>query len=59
MTKNEIIKKRYPFFNGKNIELDLEETKELMNDLLDVVISMYVPDGNPEIWLNKIQKLRD
>jgi hypothetical protein len=27
--------------------------------LLNEVIDMYVPDGNPEVWLNKIQKLRD
>jgi|688.fasta_scaffold1794898_1 hypothetical protein len=63
MTKNEIIKMRYPFFDekvyGKGIELDSEATKEIINDVLDEVIRMYVPDGNPEIWLNKIQKLRD
>jgi hypothetical protein len=61
MTKNEIIKNRYPFYDEdiatKDIELNAESVKELMNDLLDEVIKMYVPDGNPEIWLNKIEKL--
>jgi len=63
MTKNEIIKKRYPFFDenvsGKGIELDSDATKEIMNDLIDEIIKMYVHDGNPKIWLHKIQKLRD
>ena len=63
MTKNEIIKKRYPLYVEdivmKDIEINGIAVKELMNDLLDEVIHMYVPDGNPEIWLNKIQKLRN
>ena len=63
MTKNEIIKKRYPFYDEniemKDIELDGEHVKMIMDDLIDEIIKMYVPSGNPEIWLNKIQKLRD
>lgn len=35
---------------------DLKE--EIVDDLIDKIIKMYVPDGNPEIWLNEIQKLR-
>lgn len=62
MTKNEIIKKRYPFYNEdiamKDIEINAEAVKELMDDLIDEIVKMYVPDGNPEIWLHKIQKLR-
>lgn len=26
--------------------------------IIDEIINMYVPDGNPEIWLNKIQNLK-
>lgn len=63
MTKNDIIKKRYPFYDEdismKDIEINAESVKELMNDLIDEIVKMYVPDGNPEIWLHKIQKLRD
>jgi hypothetical protein len=63
MTKNEIIKKRYPFYDEniemKDIELDGEHVKMIMDDLIDEIIKMYVPSGNPEIWLDKIQKLRD
>lgn len=61
MTKNEIIKKRYPFYNKaiKDIEINAEAVKDLMNDLIDEIVKMYVPDGNPEIWIHKIQKLRD
>ena len=43
----------------KDIEINAESVKELMNDLIDEIVKMYVPDGNPEIWLHKIQKLRD
>jgi hypothetical protein len=42
----------------KDIEINAEGVKDLMDDLIDTIISMYVPDGNPEIWLNKIEKLR-
>lgn len=63
MTKNEIIRKRYPFYNEdiamKDIEINAEAVKDLMDDLMDEIVKMYVPDGNPEIWLHKIQKLRD
>ena len=63
MTKNDIIKKRYPFFDEdiamKDIEINAEAAKELMNDLIDEIVKMYVPDGNPEIWLHKIQQMRD
>jgi hypothetical protein len=63
MTKNEIIKKRYPFYNEdiamKDIEINAEAVKDLMDDLIDEIVKMYVPDGNLEIWLHKIQKLRD
>ena len=38
MTKNEIIQKRYPFYNEdiamKDIEINAEAVKELMNDYL-------------------------
>lgn len=37
----------------------IENMKLRKNDLLDEVIKMYVPDGNPEVWLNKIMKLRE
>ena len=33
--------------------------EEMTIALIDEIIKMYVPDGNPEIWLNKIQKLRN
>lgn len=32
--------------------------EELRNSLIDEIVAMYVPDGNPENWLNKIQALR-
>lgn len=63
MTKNEIIKKRYPFYDQniemKDIELDGEHVKMIMDDLIEEIIKMYVPRGNPEIWLSKIQELKD
>ena len=63
MTKNEIIKKRYPFYNEdiamKDIEINAEDVKDLMDDLIDEIVKMYVPDGNTEIWLHKIKKLRE
>lgn len=61
MTKEDIIKKRYPFYNpddDQDIEVCGDSVKQLMGDLIDVIIDMYVPDGNPEIWLNKINELR-
>ena len=62
MTKDEIIKKRYPFYDPmiaqKGIEIGAEEVKELMDDLMDEIVKMYIPDGNPERWLDKIQALK-
>ncbi len=26
--------------------------------MIDEIINMYVPDGNPEVWLNKIRDLK-
>ena len=36
-----------------------ESINEARKDVIDEIIKMYVSDGNPEIWLNKINKLRD
>jgi hypothetical protein len=32
---------------------------DIKRDVIDEVISLYVPCGNPEVWLNKIKSLRD
>lgn len=31
---------------------------EITNNLIDKIVAMYVPDGNPEIWLKKIIALK-
>ena len=36
----------------------VDEVESHNNELLGEVIEMYVPDGNPEVWLNKILNLR-
>lgn len=36
-----------------------EQIKKERNKTIDEVIYWYVPDGNPELWLNKIQALRN
>lgn len=63
MTKDEIIKKRYPFYAPtipqNDIIINSKCVKELMDDLIEEIINMYVPDGNPERWLDKIQTLRE
>jgi len=33
-------------------------TREITNNLIDKIVGMYVPDGNPEIWLDKIMALK-
>jgi len=46
--------------NRAYYEARISETiNEARKDVIDEIIKMYVPDGNPEIWLNKINKLRD
>jgi hypothetical protein len=57
------------FFHNKSKELnsDPEDMPEWMidaavsfaKDILDEALNMYVEDGNPEVWKNKIQKLKD
>jgi hypothetical protein len=40
-----------------------KETKDRLcaanKRLIDKILDMYVPDGNPEIWIEKIIKIRD
>jgi hypothetical protein len=36
-----------------------ETINDVKRDVIDEIISFYVPDGNPEVWLNKIKSLRD
>jgi hypothetical protein len=36
-----------------------ETINDVKRDVMDEIISLYVPDGNPEVWLNKIKSLRD
>jgi hypothetical protein len=34
-------------------------TSEITNNLIDKIVAMYVPDGNPENWLKKIIALKN
>jgi hypothetical protein len=60
--QDQIIKDRYPFYDPDNVKGDIkissDEAKVLMNDLIDKILDLYVPDGNPEIFLQKILKLK-
>lgn len=37
----------------------IEMVNEVKNDLINEILNMYVPDGNPEIWKEKIEKLKN
>jgi hypothetical protein len=46
--------------NRSYYEARIAETiNDVKRDVIDEIISLYVPDGNPEVWLNKIKSLRD
>ena len=59
------------YINDTDLDFDTEDNRayyetrlsETINkarkDIIDEIIQMYVPDGSPETWLNKINKLRD
>lgn len=34
-------------------------TSEITNNLIDKIVAMYIPDGNPENWLKKIIALKE
>ena len=61
--KLEIIKKRYPHFDEniqtKDIEVNGEAVMEMMDELIDKIVEMYVPDGSLEGFLDRIQSLKD
>ena len=50
-------------FKNTDSAILVEDVKDIINkdriDLLDEVLSLYVLDGNPEVWKNKIEKLRN
>ena len=64
------MKKSQEYINNTDLEFDTEINREYYEgeiskainearmDIIDDIIEMYVPDGNPEFWLNKISKLR-
>jgi hypothetical protein len=59
------------YINNTELEFDSETNRsyyeariaetinDVKRDVIDKIISLYVPDGNPEVWLNKIKSLRD
>jgi hypothetical protein len=59
------------YINNTDLEFDSETNRsyyeariaetinDVKRDVIDEIISLYVPDGNPEVWLNKIKSLRD
>ncbi len=59
------------YINNTELEFDSETNRsyyeariaetinDVKRDVIDEIISLYVPDGNPEVWLNKIKSLRD
>jgi hypothetical protein len=59
------------YINNTELEFDSETNRsyyesriaetinDVKRDVVDEIISLYVPDGNPEVWLNKIKSLRD
>lgn len=59
------------YINSTELEFDTEANRgyyeariaetinDVKKDVIDEIISLYVPDGNPEIWLSKIKSLRD
>jgi hypothetical protein len=59
------------YINNTELEFDSETNRsyyeariaetinDVKRDVIDEIISLYVPDGNSEVWLNKIKSLRD
>jgi hypothetical protein len=59
------------YINSTELEFDTEANREyygariyetindVKRDVIDEIISLYVPDGNPEVWLGKIKSLRE
>lgn len=54
MTKLEIIKTCIKTPTKKEIKV-LNKALDL---LLDEVLKLYVPDGNPQVWMEKIKELK-
>ena len=58
-TSNEA--ERLQMYEAAELYVDEDHVDEVEcynNELLGEVIEMYVPDGNPEVWFNKILNLR-
>jgi hypothetical protein len=59
------------YINNTELEFDSETNRsyyesriaetinDVKRDVIDEIISLYVPDGNPEVWLYKIKSLRE
>lgn len=59
------------YINNTDLEFDTETNRgyyeariaetinDVKRDVIDEIISIYVHDGNPEVWLSKIKSLRD
>jgi hypothetical protein len=59
------------YINNTDLEFDSETNRsyyeariaetinDVKRDVISEIISLYVPDGNPEVFLNKIESLLD
>lgn len=57
------------FIKSKNLNFSRiwkdgnKDVAKLMNEYtklkIDEIVKMYVPDGNPKVWLDKIIKIKD
>jgi hypothetical protein len=66
-TKDEILSKiagqvraeneEFVFWGDAILAMDIY-ANEAKRDIIDKIVNMYVPDGNPKKWLDKIQALK-
>jgi len=65
------MKNTIDYINSTELEFDSESNKsyyeariaetinDVKRDVIDKIISFYVPDGNSEVWLEKIKLLKN
>ncbi|MEN9446392.1 MAG: hypothetical protein RL728_904 [Bacteroidota bacterium] len=65
------MKNTIDYVNNTELEFDTEANRsyyeariaetinDVKKDVIDEIMSLYVPDGNPTVWLDKIKMLRD
>lgn len=48
----------YVLLCGEIEQYATSREQEAVNNLIDEIVKLYVPDGNPKAWLDKIIKLK-